>query len=264
MQIECFKSQEMVSIMGSNFVIIGKPPASTTKITQPCDFGNCFRGPKRNLASAKHNNNDLFKARPNTFLIDVLQICRKEHGERMKNGVLSTKGTKNSTPQQKMAVKGLIRVQSALMNCIHSGTIINSFGGCGIHPYDLTRMLQNCTTRLSSDQEQNIVNQMNALKSKILEQGEIFDADFDTLNIARDNSGKSKDNLIVSRRRSCILTHLGFIERERIRNEAVLESQRAKAARKIARNLRKTATASTTDLPPDFSNTIAGLAMDIE
>ena len=30
-------------------VVVGKPPASTTKITQPCDIRHCFEGPETAL-----------------------------------------------------------------------------------------------------------------------------------------------------------------------------------------------------------------------
>ncbi len=70
--------------------------------------------------------------------------------------------SKNSRPQQKMEVQGLILVQFALMNCIHC------IAQSQIHLVVDNKVLQNCTTRLSYQEEQKIINQMNELKNIIL------------------------------------------------------------------------------------------------
>ena len=65
------------------------------------------------------------------------------------------------------------------------------------------------------------------------------------MKIARDNSGKSKDHLIVNRIRSCILTHSQLIERERIKKDTKIAFELAKADKKRKRNERNVATTTT-------------------
>jgi hypothetical protein len=51
MQIECFKAPEITQFLNDHHIVVGKPPGSSTEITQPCDAGNCFRGRKKGLTS---------------------------------------------------------------------------------------------------------------------------------------------------------------------------------------------------------------------
>ena len=54
---------------------------------------------------------------------------------------------------------------------------------------------------------------MNDLTKKMKTQGEIFETDFDMCDIMsshQDNSKKARDELVIYRRRSCILTHPGL------------------------------------------------------
>jgi hypothetical protein len=41
-QIAPFKDEAILQLFNENNIIVGKPPASTTSITQPCDVGPCF------------------------------------------------------------------------------------------------------------------------------------------------------------------------------------------------------------------------------
>ena len=47
-QIKCYFEYDMVEKLKENNVTVGKPPASTTSITQPLDVGNCFLAAKLN------------------------------------------------------------------------------------------------------------------------------------------------------------------------------------------------------------------------
>ncbi len=45
-QIACYKQAEMQQHLHKCFIAVGKPPASTTELTQACDNRNCFKGCK--------------------------------------------------------------------------------------------------------------------------------------------------------------------------------------------------------------------------
>jgi len=54
-QIECYQSPEMIQLLNENFVVVGKPAASTTEISQPCDIGDCSKATK---CKVKNISND--------------------------------------------------------------------------------------------------------------------------------------------------------------------------------------------------------------
>ncbi len=87
-----------------------------------------------------------------------------------------------------------------------------SFWTCDIYPYSLQTMLSNCTTKLTTYQELNIVGYMSELLKRILRQGELFDKDFEDWRLI-DRSGNMKDHLVVNRRRSILFTNSQFIAR---------------------------------------------------
>lgn len=140
-----------------------------------------------------------------------------EHDARMCNGMLEKIGCGNTNPQKQMAIKGLLRVQIALQCGINIRTIKHSFRTCGIYPYSLQKMLSNCSTKLTTYQELNIVGNMSELVKRILRQGELFDKDFEDCSVPIDRSGAMNDHLVINRRRSILFTNprLLLVKRKR-------------------------------------------------
>ncbi len=136
-QIECFKSPEIIKFFNDHYVLVGKPPGSSTEITQSCDAGNCFRGTKKVLSSIL--NRDI---EDNEYMLLLLKNMYKLHVERMRDRTLSKDGCGNSQPQQQMAIKGLLRVKLALQSGVHSKIIKSAFKTCGIYPYSLQKCSQ--------------------------------------------------------------------------------------------------------------------------
>lgn len=48
-QITIYEQADMLEELKKENVVVGKPPASTTSITQPCDHGSCFKASKAAL-----------------------------------------------------------------------------------------------------------------------------------------------------------------------------------------------------------------------
>jgi hypothetical protein len=61
-QIECYSHPATVDILRDSNIVVGKLPASTTAVTQPCDAGNCFKSAKCTLKVI--NDADISKHRP--------------------------------------------------------------------------------------------------------------------------------------------------------------------------------------------------------
>jgi hypothetical protein len=62
--------------------------------------------------------------------------------------------------------------------------------------------------------ETKIILSMSELQNRIHTKDELLDADFEEFGIPCDKSGKSKDNLVVNRRRSILLLNEQLILRE--------------------------------------------------
>lgn len=106
-------------------------------------------------------------------------------------------------------------------------------------------MLSNCTTKLNLPMETKIILSMPELQNRIHTKGELLDADFEEFGIPCDKSGKSKDNLVVNRRRSILLLNEQLILRElakRVAKEAAAianANKRKKREEKAANTLQK-------------------------
>ena len=246
-QIAIYSKPAVLKILEENNVLVGKQSASTTEVQQPCDVGNCFKGTKKKLKGINDNcvkvnaimmdRNKALIEKHNDYL-KYNSICNTEPADNVgsstnvantttteaSSSLLSSKKRKKTKQQAvfnpahaKMAITGLLRVQAALQNTMKPEMIRESFSKAGVYPYSLSQILNNCSTKLSSNEEQNIVTQMNDLTNKMKKQGEIFETDFDMCHIMsshQDNSKKARDELVIYRRRSCILTHPSLLNRE--------------------------------------------------
>jgi hypothetical protein len=164
-QIECYKDEEMLNQLHNSKIIVGKPPASTTEITQPCDVGHAFIGTKTNnksigdkdVESNKHMINKLnetFAEHNNGKVVveddeDPLPECFDEEDN---NG--QSKGI--NARHKKLAVLGLLRVQMAMQNVLKPTILTDSFKLCGIYPLSLDQMMSQCTKNLTPDEEDTI------------------------------------------------------------------------------------------------------------
>lgn len=208
-QIGPYEDPDVLQLLAANFITVGKPPASTTAITQPCDAGNCFKAAKTKLR-ALHDSDVDTKSRlydkVNQVLLDHTAARKEKYIE--KHGCATGFEGLKST-HKKFAVLGLLRVQKALNETMKSTTISESFRKTGIYPFNFQTIMRNCTTALpirELDALQAVLPQMSAL---FQQKGEVTDADMTALGVRAPKS--VKDKLIVSRRRAIILTDVKHI-----------------------------------------------------
>jgi hypothetical protein len=212
-QIDIYKEKNMTDQLIENNIIVGKPSASTTEITQPCDVGNLFKAAKKRNKSI--NDSDVKHMTP---MIEKLKEMFKQHIQKH-NG--PTKKSQMTSSHIKMATLGLLRVQLALQDTASPQMVKESFHMAGvfdktIHKCNLLTMLGNCTTPINNEEETNIINQMDKLIECFRKNGEILENDFDECNIVNNvlKKGKERNELVMSRRRSVILTNLALIQKE--------------------------------------------------
>ena len=227
-QIAMYNEEAVTTALDEKGIVVGKPPASTTEITQPCDNGNCFKGPKTRLkyVNAKDiADNDYMKKK----LLDVV----KDHQERMK--ILF------NSAHKKLFAEGMLRVHYALQNSMRQYMIKESFERCGVFPLNVRKILSNCKEPIGDRDLFHIENELPSLVDKLGRNGELFDSDFDDSGIAN-NIGSEKDQYVIHRRRSVILTNKLLIRRELAKKEQAADKAaqaKAKKEERAAKRRRK-------------------------
>jgi ribosomal protein S6E (S10) len=141
-----------------------------------------------------------------------------------------------------MAKSGLLRIQLALIISMRSDMIESSFKETGIFPFNESIILKNCKTKILATEEKNIFSSLDNLVIKMKTQGEIFESDFDEMDIRKtlDVNGfeVKKDDLVNYRRRSLMLTNINYIAREEGKKNEKLETKNNSIEKK-KKNLEK-------------------------
>jgi len=120
-QIECYQSSEMLQTLCDNHVVVGKPAASTTQISQPCDIGDCFKATKTKVKNTTDGDVAM-----DTHMLERLTTVYNAHQN-------TTPGLKMPTSHVKMGKHGLLRVQIASKSAVSNKTIKDSFSRAGIY-----------------------------------------------------------------------------------------------------------------------------------
>jgi hypothetical protein len=242
-QIEIYRDESIIGLLSENNIIVGKPPASTTETTQPCDRGNLFKASKCRNKSLGDSDvaNDV-----NT--LEELKKIFKTHIDKHNGTTIKSKMT---SAHVKMATFGLLRIQLALQDTAKPTIIKNSFQQTGVYDVssgecNIETILNNCTTHIDEPVKQNILNQMNELVHRISVNGELLESDFDELNIEANvevkGKEKLKDQLVLSRRRAVVLTNMELLNKEtNKRNMKISEKAEIKerANKRKAKSLEK-------------------------
>ena len=104
-QMECFQDPEILDLVHANHSCVGKPAGSTTEITQACDAGAVFKGPK--TTNKRINDADVVS---NSVMINRLKEVFRNHDA----AVTHDTDKKMSHNINKNAIMDLLRVQMAL------------------------------------------------------------------------------------------------------------------------------------------------------
>jgi hypothetical protein len=258
-QIEFFKNAAIMKLLTDHTIVVGKPPASTTATTQPCDAGNCFKGPKTVIK--KVTDEKLVNVCP-TITDDLKRIFKlhtaapKVRGKQTKRGL--------STEQAKYGRMGILRVQFALRQSMKPTTITKSFQICGIYPFNFKTMLAQCTAKITPEECATWTAKLPELTQEIMEKGEISDAKLDGMDIRRTTD---KDKLVLYRRRSVILSNKEVAKSEYakllVKQVAANAGEAAKAKRKIASDQAKARKQARTVAPPAASNALPLLVLNV-
>ena len=207
-QIKPMKSAAIQEICKELNIIIGKPPASTTSISQPCDVGKIFMSSKTKNKHLKRIS-DIAEAAMNTKLRDVI----RKH---------DTVTDKKFKPHHiKAFILGIQIVQHILQTTLRKDMVSDSFSITGQYDKrtgkcDVDRILEQCKEPFTTEESTKIWAYLPTLSNVLKEKGEIMEKDFLPLGMCDpvEQGRRGRDDLVLNRRRFCFLIHPSLIKRE--------------------------------------------------
>jgi hypothetical protein len=219
-KIQCYSEQDILTVLSSNNIVIGKLPASTTSTTQACDAGNIFKGIKANLKGHLDDIVERFGVH------DQLEKLLRTHD--------TTFGGATAYHKKKLLIPGLIRIHHAIQKCVCASTVTNSFQEVGMYPLSFEKNLANCTTKLSKAEELFIRNKLPELVEAYSKDGQLTDSLMDKCGLPAhaNRSSRGKECLATSNQRAVLLSHQETCARWRAIQEAKAKVVEARSKRK--------------------------------
>jgi len=210
-QLQIFKDMDMQELLKAAFIVVGKPSGSTTEITQAADKGSIFRYAKQLMELLNLDVITLMEEHLKQVLLSVWEA----HNINIYGQGNTQKKKWISKRHEKLGVFGVMKVQKALQHSATPGRVSDSFQAIGVYPYDLNVILQNCTSKFTTEEYEEVKRVMPEIVQCFKQEGEITDEQLEQLStLPMFKIDKKKDALIVSRRRCCILTNKNFFTRE--------------------------------------------------
>jgi hypothetical protein len=200
-QLSPFTSERIIKILSDNNIVVGKPPGSSTRITQPCDAYQFFKAIKTALRAKKKNAiNPVLEARLTTIF--------GQHEAK--------KNTKMKPKHKKMAIQGLLDILMFMNQVINPDIIRLSFAETGMYDlntqsYDLNKIISKFKVNLDPNLQLDLVKAVRKLAKIIGDKGELTEAD---MNAAGIPPTIEKDHLTLCRRRYVTLTNPHVLKRE--------------------------------------------------
>ena len=243
-QLDQFKCPDFQRELAARKIRAFNPAGSTTEITQACDqrIFRSINGHKKKLKTedVPHGRSEEFQA------VSEMFAKHQNHLRLNKLKLLSTEHVR-------MGIDALLKLTILSQQTVNAHTVKSSFIDVA---QDLTLpdreimeiCLNNCTTRLSDDQELTIYAAIPALKDFWFDDGRCTEKEMDDLGIPQDENvkGKPKDERVTAQQRTVEVTHQKSMERlfeEKRRSDA------DKAKRQITLNRLATAVENGTAKP---------------
>lgn len=251
-QIDPIFSADILETLKLNNIHVGKVAASLTQAQQAADVLHLFKAPKTALHNIKGKN-----VKYQTTLLERLDGIFKEHNEWLNSeerGDARTKGRKKKRPTKKdapdaiefstlhlkQAKYGLLRVQLVLQMTWKSHMIRESFEAIGMWPFSVGKVLGNCLSQFPEDEVVKTKSNLDLLTNALVQKGEITDDEL--VNVHKFNTcakHKSKDKLVIYRRRALLITHPSVVQAYRQDKEVKAQEKEVKADKKRKRDAPK-------------------------
>lgn len=263
-QIECFKSPDVIEHFNDLNIVVGKPPASTTEATQAADRGNCFKGAKTTL---RYFKNFHFDDRIYRDMLQTLDTVFNNHNTAVRESFIRNGGNLNnyiaiSTIHCKMAKDGIIAIQHSFAKSVVRSTIRDSWADIGVYPYDLNTIMDQCKTPTTKEERSIISAALPELAKKFSEDGELADEYLNLPGIDIENPSQ-KDHLVQYRRRSIILTHPKVLAESVRVKECKLKAYQIANEKKMATAAKKKEKKANATPPPNTDSNDAAVPLRI-
>ena len=193
--IDVFAKPAVYQVIKEANIMVDKPSGSTTEITQACDQELYIEMKKENRKIGdSHVDVDSAEFE---CITDILA----KHQNKVQKVM--------STAHVRQMSYGLIRARMAGQNALTGPRAMKSFSKIGMWPFNKEKVLGQCTTKLTVDQEAAIFAALPKLTSQYDAFGELVQKDFDDANIFNNDilGKKLKEDCATNRKRSCRLTH---------------------------------------------------------
>ena len=277
---------EVLQIMETNKTVVSKLPASTTEASQPCDRGNLFKGSKTKLKYIK--DRDINKENSRGLVAELCKVIEQhrvrtiqeqkqrsspqsqvhemtENIDETAENIHETAENISETtplsiededssveykplPNATAVINGLLRVHAAISKSCTKHTAQESFAKTGIFPFDPNRIFDNCTTTTEPTEREAVITALPALGEVIGEKGELLGEDIVQLTGLDLSAASAKDNLVVYRRRSILLTNPQFVAKQQAKIAEKLAQANEKLANKKAK-VNKAPSENPTNIP---------------
>ena len=234
-QIKPMQSWEIRQACQELNIVIGKPPASTTSITQPADAGAAFIASKTKKKNLKTVGEIL-----DLVMTERIKAVVKLHETKV--------GTKLPAHHIKGIYEGVQTVQYIISTTMRRDIIVQSFeivgqydrvtGGCNVE-----KILSQCKTPFTTEEVTKVWEHLPRLCRILKTKGEIAEKDYVPLGIGVVDGGRCRDDLVLNRRRFLFLTNPAFIASEDKKREdklsAANEKKEKAQKRKVAAEIKK-------------------------
>lgn len=179
-QIKSYNDLEVTQCLHDHHCIVGKLPAATTAVSQPCDAGNYFKTCKSLLRSATPQ-----KVGENSYLRELLTKIFNEQQQRFPGK------RRNAT----RTIDGIINIRYAIQKGARSNILLDSFCKSGLTgmSVDVIKILNNHSVTVTNDEYQDIMLKLPDLTKKFDANGSVSDKELKQFNIGVKMSTDAKD-----------------------------------------------------------------------
>jgi hypothetical protein len=240
-QLKPLRTPDIIKLCEDHNIIIGKPPSSTTSTTQALDAGPIFLAAKTKKKHLK-NIEDILEI----VMTNKLTKIFKNHEEKV--------GRKMIVGHIKSGVQGIQVVQYLFQCTLRKDMIVESFEITGQYnrktgKCDVEQILKQCKSIFTVEEVTRIWELLPNLMERMMDKGELDEADYDCLGLSSSvvPGQKSKDDLVLNRRRYVFLTNPTLIQKE---NQKRLDKANAASVALDNKNKRKLASDARKLNPP--------------
>lgn len=217
-QIEVFQTPEVLDILSTNKIYLGKTPASCSAICQSSDVSPFFKACKKRLKSITER--DLNHA----LLEDALE-------DAFKGDHISL-----STEVRKKAIRGVKMIVATLRGCNSDKVIKMGYEETGQWPLDFRRAMSKCTTSLTEEELRILEGKVPAVVDLFRRHGRVTEEEMDRLGVLSiellgDRRKLPKDSRVLHQQRAVIMNSECVVAQYQARMVQKAIAEAAKRAR---------------------------------